>query len=108
MFATVHTNDASTAIDRIIDVFPTDRQAQIRVQGHEYDGQVAQGGGVGQVAAYRGEIAHEAARELGLEGLDAGHGDPDFSVFEEFGYRRRGSYLEPGIVGCPGRPELSR
>ncbi|WP_426574840.1 type IV pilus twitching motility protein PilT [Aquihabitans sp. McL0605] len=32
VFATLHTNDASTAIDRIIDVFPSERQAQIRVQ----------------------------------------------------------------------------
>lgn len=32
VFATLHTNDASTALDRIIDVFPAERQAQIRVQ----------------------------------------------------------------------------
>ncbi len=32
VFATLHTNDTSTALDRIIDVFPPERQAQIRVQ----------------------------------------------------------------------------
>ena len=32
VFATLHTNDASQAIDRIIDVFPSWRQEQIRVQ----------------------------------------------------------------------------
>jgi twitching motility protein PilT len=32
VFATLHTNDTSTALDRIVDVFPTDRQQQIRVQ----------------------------------------------------------------------------
>ena len=32
VFATLHTNDSSQAIDRIIDVFPGDQQDQIRVQ----------------------------------------------------------------------------
>ena len=32
VFATLHTNDAGQALDRIIDVFPGDRQTQIRVQ----------------------------------------------------------------------------
>jgi twitching motility protein PilT len=32
IFGTLHTNDAATSLDRIIDVFPTDRQDQIRVQ----------------------------------------------------------------------------
>ena len=32
VFATVHTNDAAQTIDRIIDVFPHDQQAQIRTQ----------------------------------------------------------------------------
>jgi len=32
VFATLHTNDAAQAVDRIIDVFPGDRQDQIRVQ----------------------------------------------------------------------------
>ena len=32
VFATLHTNDAPQAIDRIIDVFPAERQEQIRVQ----------------------------------------------------------------------------
>lgn len=32
VLATLHTNDTATAIDRIVDVFPAERQAQIRVQ----------------------------------------------------------------------------
>lgn len=32
VFATLHTNDSSTALDRIVDIFDADRQAQIRVQ----------------------------------------------------------------------------
>lgn len=32
VFATLHTNDTATAIDRIVDVFPSERQSQIRVQ----------------------------------------------------------------------------
>ncbi len=32
VFATLHTNDAAQTIDRIIDVFPTHQQAQIRLQ----------------------------------------------------------------------------
>ena len=32
VFATLHTNDAAQAIDRVIDVFPVERQAQVRTQ----------------------------------------------------------------------------
>lgn len=32
VFATLHTNDVASTIDRIVDVFPAERQAQIRVQ----------------------------------------------------------------------------
>jgi twitching motility protein PilT len=32
VFATLHTNDAAQAIDRVIDVFPVERQTQVRVQ----------------------------------------------------------------------------
>jgi twitching motility protein PilT len=32
VFATLHTNDAGQAIDRIVDVFPGEKQSQIRVQ----------------------------------------------------------------------------
>jgi twitching motility protein PilT len=32
VFATLHTNDAGQAIDRVVDVFPGEKQAQIRVQ----------------------------------------------------------------------------
>ena len=32
VFATLHTNDTAQALSRIVDVFPGDQQAQIRVQ----------------------------------------------------------------------------
>jgi len=32
VFATLHTNDATQSVDRIIDVFPADRQDQVRTQ----------------------------------------------------------------------------
>jgi twitching motility protein PilT len=32
VFATLHTNDATQTVDRIIDVFPSDRQDQVRTQ----------------------------------------------------------------------------
>jgi twitching motility protein PilT len=32
VFATLHTNDSAQALDRLVDVFPADRQSQIRVQ----------------------------------------------------------------------------
>ena len=32
VFATLHTNDASQVLDRLVDVFPAERQTQIRVQ----------------------------------------------------------------------------
>ncbi len=32
VFSTLHTNDASQALDRLVDVFPADRQPQIRMQ----------------------------------------------------------------------------
>ena len=32
VFATLHTNDVSQALDRIVDVFPAEQQTQIRVQ----------------------------------------------------------------------------
>jgi twitching motility protein PilT len=73
VFATLHTNDASTALDRIIDVFPSDRQAQIRVQlAASLTGVVAQrlvprvGGGM--VAAFEVLIANNAIRSLIREG----------------------------------------
>jgi twitching motility protein PilT len=73
VFATLHTNDASTAIDRIIDVFPSERQSQIRVQlAASLAGVVAQrliprvGGGM--IAAFEILLANNAVRSLIREG----------------------------------------
>jgi twitching motility protein PilT len=69
VFATLHTNDASTAIDRVVDVFPTDRQDQIRVQlAATLAGVIAQRLvpriGDGRVAAFEVLVANSAVRNL--------------------------------------------
>ena len=73
VFATLHTNDSAQALDRIVDVFPSDRQAQIRVQlasaltGIVYQRLLPQIGG-GLVAAFEVLIANSAIRNLIKEG----------------------------------------
>lgn len=73
VFATLHTNDAPQAIDRIIDVFPAVRQEQTRVQlAASLNTIIAQrlvpkiGGGM--VAAYEVLIATNPVRNLIREG----------------------------------------
>jgi twitching motility protein PilT len=73
VFATLHTNDAPQAIDRIIDVFPAARQEQIRVQlAASLSAIIAQrlvpkiGGGM--VAAFEVLIATNPVRNLIREG----------------------------------------
>lgn len=73
VFATMHTNDASQAVDRVIDVFPVDRQAQVRVQLSAcLSGVVSQrlipriGGGM--VAAHEVLMATPAIRNVIREG----------------------------------------
>jgi len=73
VFATLHTNDTAQALDRIVDVFPADRQAQIRVQlANALTGIVYQrlmpriGGGI--VAAFEVLTATSAVRNLVKEG----------------------------------------
>jgi len=73
VLATLHTNDTAQALDRIVDVFPSDRQAQIRVQlanaltGIVYQRLVPRTGG-GMVAAYEVLVANSAVRNLVKEG----------------------------------------
>lgn len=73
VFATLHTNDASQAIDRIIDVFPAWRQDQIRVQlSASLAAVIAQrlvpkiGGGM--VATFEILVASSASRNMIREG----------------------------------------
>jgi twitching motility protein PilT len=73
VFATLHTNDAAQALDRIIDVFPAERQAQVRVQlSGSLAAVIAQrllpkpDGGL--VAAFEVLIGSHAARNLVREG----------------------------------------
>ena len=73
VFATLHTNDTAQAIDRLVDVFPSDRQAQIRVQlanaltGIVYQRLVPRPTG-GLVGAYEVLLANPAVRNLVKEG----------------------------------------
>src|SRR5580700_2091144 len=73
VFATLHTNDSAQAIDRIVDIFPSDRREQIQVQlastleGVIYQRLVPRIGG-GLVAAYEVLFATHAVRNLIREG----------------------------------------
>jgi twitching motility protein PilT len=73
VFSTLHTNDAGQALDRIVDVFPGDRQPQIRLQlAGSLAAVVAQrlvrttSGGM--VAAFEVLMANNAVRNLVREG----------------------------------------
>jgi len=73
VLATLHTNDSAQAIDRIIDVFPAERQGQIRIQlASSLIGVIAQrllprlDGG--RVAAFELLLANTAVRNLIREG----------------------------------------
>jgi twitching motility protein PilT len=73
VFGTLHTNDAPQAIDRIIDVFPANRQEQVRVQlAASLSAIIAQrlvpriGGGM--VAAFEVLVATHPVRNLIREG----------------------------------------
>jgi twitching motility protein PilT len=73
VFATLHTNDASQAIDRIVDVFPGERRDQIQIQlAGSLQGVISQRllkvEGGGRVAAYEVLSANEAVRNLIREG----------------------------------------
>lgn len=74
VFSTLHTNSASAAIDRMIDVFPPYQQQQIRVQlASVLEGVVAQQllprqGAKGRVAAFEVMLANPAVRNLIREG----------------------------------------
>jgi twitching motility protein PilT len=76
VFATLHTNDTATALDRIVDVFPSTHQAQVRVQlaaclsGVIAQRLVPQQNG-GMVAAFEVLVATPAVRNLIREGKTA-------------------------------------
>jgi twitching motility protein PilT len=73
VFATLHTNDTAQALDRIVDVFPGERQGQIRVQlanslaGIIYQQLLPKTGG-GRAAAFEVLVATHAVRNLIKEG----------------------------------------
>ena len=73
VFATLHTNDASQALDRIVDVFPSERRDQIQMMlAGSLQGVVSQrllpAEGGGRVAAYEVLMANDAVRNLLREG----------------------------------------
>ncbi|MEK7423006.1 MAG: type IV pilus twitching motility protein PilT [Actinomycetota bacterium] len=73
VFATLHTNDASQALDRIVDVFPAEKRDQIQIQlAGSLQGVLSQrllpAEGGGRVAAYEVLVANEAVRNLLREG----------------------------------------
>ena len=73
VFATLHTNDASQALDRIVDVFPAERRDQIQIQlAGSLQGIISQrlipALSGGRVAAYEALVVNEAVRNLLREG----------------------------------------
>jgi twitching motility protein PilT len=73
VFATLHTNDAAQALDRIIDVFPSERRDQIQIMlAGALQGVISQrllpALGGGRVAGYEVMVANEAIRNLVREG----------------------------------------
>ncbi len=77
VFGTLHTNSAAKTIDRIIDVFPSEQQDQVRMQlSQSLKGVVAQqllkrADGSGRVAALEVLICNEGLRNLIREGKTA-------------------------------------
>ncbi|MFD4240498.1 type IV pilus twitching motility protein PilT [Streptomyces sp. NPDC058525] len=79
VFATLHTNDTSQTLDRIVNVFPAEQQPQIRLQlAHTLVGILNQtlipriGGG--RVAAYEVLVGTSAIRNLIREGIQQANG----------------------------------
>ena len=73
VLSTLHTNDASQALDRIVDVFPAERQTQVRIQlASSLQAVVAQRlvprVGSGMVAAFEVLVCTPAVRNLVREG----------------------------------------
>ncbi|MCU1501875.1 MAG: gspE, partial [Ilumatobacteraceae bacterium] len=73
VFATLHTNDAAQALDRIVGVFPAERREQIQVQlASSLQGVISQrllpAIGGGRVAAYEVLMGTDAVRNLLREG----------------------------------------
>lgn len=74
VFATLHTNSAAGSIDRIIDVFPSEEQAQVRVQlAQSLAGVVSQAllrrkSGKGRVVATEVLVANNAVSNIVREG----------------------------------------
>jgi twitching motility protein PilT len=74
VFATLHTNDASQSIDRLVDVFPATQQNQIRVQLSQmllaviHQQLLPRANGPGRVAAFEIMVATPAVRNLIKEG----------------------------------------
>ena len=70
VFGTLHTNSAGKTVDRLVDIFPADRQAQVRTMLSEsLEGVIAQSliptvDGKGRVAAYEILIGVPALRNL--------------------------------------------
>jgi len=70
IFATLHTPNASQAIDRVIDVFPSHQQPQARVQlsttleGVIYQTLIPRADGAGRVVATEVMVANDAIRNL--------------------------------------------
>ena len=98
VFATLHTNDTAQSIARMIDVFPAEQQAQVRVQlaaaltGVVYQRLIPRVGG-GMVARLRG-----AGRQL--RGAQPHQGGQDPPAAQLAGHRARATAWSPSSSRC--------
>ena len=109
VFATLHTNDTAQALSRIVDVFPGDQQAQIRVQlaaaltGIVYQRLVPRTGG-GMIAAYEVLLATSAG-----PGPDQGGQDPPVAQHRAHRPARRHGHLRAvAVLAAAAQPDQLR
>jgi twitching motility protein PilT len=118
VFATLHTNDTSQAVDRLIDVFPADQQAQVRVQLANCMSAIVyqrllprEGGGV--IGAYEVLMATTPVRNLIKEGktnqlrnqLITGQRDGSMSLEQSLNdLVRAGEITYDTAVACSSHP----
>jgi twitching motility protein PilT len=124
VFATLHTQDAPQTIDRVIDVFPTNQQQQVRVQlAGALQGVVCQqlvptADGNGRVVAVELMMATAAIRNLIREGkthqvvsaMQAGARHGMQTMDQSLADLVRGGYIsyEQGLERCHHAEELNR
>lgn len=109
ILATLHTPNASQAIDRIIDVFPPYQQPQARIQlsttleGVIYQTLIPRAGGAGRIVATEVMISNDAIRNLIREGKT-----PQMVNVMQTGSKFGMQTLDQTLIGLHHRGLISR